>query len=43
MFKPFLGWLDVSAGEVNDVIDVKIEVVVGKEEEMRVYLMLAKH
>jgi len=34
VFNPFLGWLDVSAGCGNGVMDVRIEVVVGKEEEM---------
>jgi hypothetical protein len=41
VFKPFLGWLDVSASDVYGVIDEGIEVVVEKEEENEVCPMLA--
>lgn len=32
VFKPFLGWLDVSASDVYAVTDGSIEVIVGGEE-----------
>ena len=41
VFKPFLGWLDVSASDVYAVIDGSIEVIVGREEEIESYPMLA--
>ena len=41
VFSPFLGSLDESAREVKGVTDKSKEVVVGKNEEIRVYWILA--
>jgi len=37
VFSPFLGSLDVSAKEVNGVTDESKEVVVGKNDKIKVY------